>query len=849
MPKKFNDNWYFRKEVKETSDSAGGSNYVTATDWQPVTIPHDWLISDSNNLYQTSIGYYRKAWDASDLQYGQRAILCFDGVYMDCELFVNSQLVGCWQYGYTAFHFDITDFVNLLDPSNNTIMLKVNYQSPNSRWYTGAGIYRDCFMLIKNSTHFAINGIYITPKRQLNDIWHVNIATEIVSDTKNYTVRHKVDSITEGIKTLPNGDLEFFAPQMWSLFNPACYYIISEIVVNGEVVDKVTTRFGFREIQFDPNKGFFLNGKNVKINGVCQHHDLGALGAAVHPDALRRQLTILKSMGVNAIRTAHNPPAKLFMELCDQMGFLVMSEFTDMWKRPKNKYDYARFFEEHSAKDVAAWIRRDRNCPSIIMWSVGNEIVDTHASYVDGLLTLQELVDNVRKHDPQSHAQITLCSNYMAWENTQKCVDILKLVGYNYAEYLYDDHHKKFPDWIIYGGETASTVQSRGVYHFPLAASVLSDDDLQCSALGNSTTSWGAKNAETCIKDHRDRDFIFGQFIWTGTDYIGEPTPYHTKNSYFGQIDTAGFPKDSYYIFKAGWTDFRRAPFIHILPHWDWSPGQPIDVRVCSNVKQVELFLNDVSLGVKDIDLVADYVVPYESGTLRATAIARNGTIVAEHSRHSFGDTASLQLTNTTIGELIFTEITAVDENGNIVENANNRVILSLIEGELLGTDNGDSTDRESYQQADRRLFNGKLLAISKPNSVTDGTFEIYADLDDYDIPVRKIELTNVSKSEKEFEISAELFPKTATPQNIRQLQWRLTDANGIDSPLGTLEVAADGLSAKILPKGDGEAYVRCGVTNGNSHLSIISVFPINITGFGKPFLNPYDFVAGGLYN
>ncbi|MCL2017139.1 MAG: DUF4982 domain-containing protein [Defluviitaleaceae bacterium] len=836
MAKNFNNDWFFRKEVQQANLA------VTTTDWQPVTLPHDWLIADSNNLYETSIGYYKKAWDASDLQPGQRAILCFDGVYMDCELFVNSQLVGVWKYGYTAFHFDITDFINLLDPADNTIMLKVNYQSPNSRWYTGAGIYRDCYLLIKNSTRFAIDGIYINTKRHLNDVWHINVAAEVVSSgNETYTVQHKVDSLSVGIKTLPHGDIEFTSPQLWSLFNPVCYVIISELLVNGQVVDKVSTRFGFREIKFDPQKGFFLNGRNIKINGVCQHHDLGALGAAVHPDALRRQLIMLKSMGVNAIRTAHNPPAKIFMELADEMGFLIMSEISDMWKRPKNKYDYARFFEDWIEKDVAAWIRRDRNCPSIIMWSVGNEIYDTHADYVDGLLTLQRLVGLVRQHDPGEHAHITLCSNYMAWENTQKCVEILKLVGYNYAEYLYDEHHAAHPDWIIYGGETASTVQSRGVYHFPLTASVLSDDDLQCSSLGNSTTSWGAKSAEHCIKDHRDRSFIFGQFIWTGTDYIGEPTPYHTKNSYFGQIDTAGFPKDSYYIFKAGWTDHRRTPFVHILPYWDWSAGQPIDVRVCSNVSKVELFLNNKSLGVQDIDLVGNYIVPYESGTLRACAYARNGSVIAEDFRYSFGDAVQLKLHHTSVGELVFTDIIAVDASGKPVENANNRVNITITDGELLGTDNGDSTDRESYKSASKRLFNGKLLAISKPEN---GNFALFADLDEMDIPVRKIELTK-----REFTITAEIFPKNATANNVGKLTWRLTDANGIDSPLGTIKVAEDGLSAEILPKGDGEAYVRCAVDNERDHASIISVLPFTISGYGKPFLNPYEFVAGGLYN
>ncbi|MCL1997756.1 MAG: DUF4982 domain-containing protein [Turicibacter sp.] len=823
----FNKNWHFKKVTTST-----------ATDWQPVNIPHDWLICDSDRLYETSIGYYKKEWYAAALQANQRAILYFDGVYMDSELYVNDKLVGAWKYGYTAFHYDITDFISPDNPIQ-TIMLKINYQSPNSRWYSGAGIYRDCHLIIKNADHFKIHGIYVTPIKQADNSWNVSIKAEVESHA-NYIVQHTIEN-TENTTVLPTGDIKIADPSLWDTENPHCYTLKSELIVNGKITDTVCTRFGFREIHFDPQTGFYLNGVNLKINGVCQHHDLGALGAAVHRDALYRQMLILKDMGVNAIRTAHNPPAEIFMELADEMGFLVMSEFSDVWKRPKTTYDYARFFEEWIERDVASWIRRDRNCPSIIMWSIGNEIYDTHADYEDGLNTLQMLIDLVKKHDPDTHGHITLCSNYMAWENTQKCADILKLVGYNYAEYLYDEHHKNRPDWIIYGGETAATVQSRGVYHFPLNASVLSDDDLQCSALGNSTTSWGAKSSEICIKNHRDRNFIFGQFIWSGTDYIGEPTPYHTKNSYFGQIDTAGFPKDSYYVFKAGWTNYKKSPFVHLFPYWDWSDGQPIDVRICSNAPKVELFLNNRSLGKKEIDLVANYVVPYERGILKAYAYDENGDIIAEDSRESFGDVKNLSLQHTNMGELVFTHVIAVDSHGKSVDNANNRINISVQGGELIGTDNGDSTDMESYKQSSKRLFGGKLLAISKP---TAPDFSVSAKIDKIDIPVRKIEL-----SEDNFEIVAKIFPKNASAKNIGSLDWRLTNANGVDSSLGKIEPSADGFFARIIPKGDGVAYVRCAVNNGHKHIDIISVLPVKIEGYGRPFLNPYEFVAGSLYN
>lgn len=294
-------------------------------------------------------------------------------------------------------------------------------------------------------------------------------------------------------------------------------------------------------------------------------------------------------MGVNAIRTSHNMPAVELMELADEMGFLILSEGFDMWELPKTTYDYARFFKDWVKRDVASWVRRDRNHPSLIGWSIGNEIYDTHAGERGQEITSM-LLSLVRKHDPRGNGYVTIGSNYMQGENARKCADIVKLAGYNYAERLYEEHHRQHPDWMIYGSETASVLQSRGIYHFPLSQSVLADDDEQCSALGNCTTGWGAKNTEYCIIADRDAEFCVGQFIWTGFDYIGEPTPYSTKNSYFGQFDTAGFPKDSAYIFRAEWTDYKKAPFVHIFPYWDFNPGQEIDIRVTSNAPRVKLF-------------------------------------------------------------------------------------------------------------------------------------------------------------------------------------------------------------------------------------------------------------------
>ncbi|MCL2188299.1 MAG: DUF4982 domain-containing protein [Defluviitaleaceae bacterium] len=864
MIKVFNSGWQFQLE--------GTDN------WQDVTLPHDWLIYDTLNLYKTSVGKYRKTFNPGQLLAGQKVFLHFDGVYMDSTLYINGKNAGEWKHGYTAFSHEITPF---LQAGENEILLTVNYQSPNSRWYSGAGIYRDCYIVVKNAAHFVQDGVYITPVREGKN-WRVHIEAEVAAKQLNYEVRHAIAGLVFDDHNSESGIAHgkkpgrYFAsliasnPQLWDINNPHCYTLISDLYVDGQLQDTVQTRFGFREIAVDANHGFMLNGRRVALNGVCQHHDLGGLGAAVHKDALRRQLEKLREMGVNAIRTAHNPPAAVFMELADEMGFLIQSEFTDMWKKSKTQYDYARFFEEWVARDVAAWVRRDRNCPSVIMWSVGNEIYDTHADAKEGGKTLQMLMNLVKTHDPNRHGLVTFCSNYMPWENTQKCADIIKLIGYNYAEYLYHDHHKAHPDWIIYGGETASTVQSRGVYHFPLAKSLLSDDDLQCSALGNSTTSWGAKTTEACITDHRDAAFTLGQFIWTGTDYIGEPTPYHTKNSYFGQIDTAGFAKDSFYIYQSAWTDFEKNPMVHLFPHWDWNAGQPVDVRIASNAPRVELFLNGKSLGAKNIDhkngkrLTADYIVPYETGEIKAVAYHPDGTVAAETARRSFGDAAQLVLENFNYGELTFTEISAIDVNGNPVENANNRVHVQITNGELLALDNGDSTDYDPYKPAkatshSRKLFNGKLLAITKGAMPV-----ISATLDTHNIPVRKIEIIQLPSFYEDYNFEsnpriksdlvsagsdyiydARIFPENAT---YKTLHWRVTDAGGIDSPLASMETLANS-SIKLTPKGDGEIFVRCAVNNGKNHPDFISMLPVTLAGFGKPFLNPYTFLSGGLHN
>ena len=817
--------------MKSTLLNDGWEFALDGSDFAPVALPHDWLIHDTENLYKNGIGRYRRYLNTDSLQSGQRLFINFDGVYMYSTFYVNEKKAGEWKYGYTAFEFEITDY--LAPNGENTLLMEVNHQSPNSRWYSGAGIYRDVSLKVKNACHFITDGIYVTTAKKDGN-WSYTATAEVETGGKAYELRHSLYE-TGSPRPIENGSDKI---KTWDINSPQLYTLVSELIVDGAVCDTVQTRFGFREIAFDTKLGFSLNGRRMKLYGACMHHDLGALGSAMDKDALRRQFDLLRGMGVNAIRTSHNPPARVFMELADEMGFLIMSELLDMWELPKTTYDYARFFGEWVERDLASWVRRDRNCPSVIMWSVGNEIYDTHVSAERGGTLLKMLSDLVKTHDPNGHAPVTFSSNYMEWENTQKCVDIIKLIGYNYAERLYNDHHQAHPDWIIYGGEVASHVQSRGVYRFPLRQSVLADDDLQCSSLGNCNTSWGAQSAEICALADEQHPFSLGLFIWTGMDYIGEPTPYHTKNSYFGQIDTAGFFKDSYHVYKAAWT---KEPMVHLFPYWDYSPGQIIDVRAATNAHAAELFFEGQSLGRVELGerYIADWSVTYKPGELTVLAYDEAGAVVAKDSRRSFGDTATLKLDTEVYGKLHFVTISAEDTAGNAVENAADRIHVRVTDGELLGLDNGDSSDFEQYKCDNRRLFNGKLLAIVRRTGDKAPTVE--AQIDKSDVAIRKIEITL-----DDLTATAKIFPENATYDD---LEWRLTDAAGIDSLLGTLDVAADARSAQIIPKGDGEMWLRCAARNGREHVVLISQLSLTVSGYGKPLIDPYTFVTGGLAN
>jgi len=891
MERLFNDGWQFVK-------LPNGSRISDAQDaaWSDVDLPHDFLIANEADLYENADGWYRRVLHVPADWLDKAVILRFDGVYMDCDVLLNGAVICTHHYGYTCFDAELT---GRLREGENVLHVHIRHQSPNSRWYSGAGIYRDVTLHVLEKRHIALDGTYVTTRRQGN-AWTLTIETELTGEGTNHPVVHRLlethDVICECVAQV-TGDQAIAVmtvdnPCLWEVGDGGCYTLETTF---GE--QAIFQNVGFREIEITNDRGLFVNGRHVKLHGVCLHHDLGCLGSAFNWHAAFRQLRAMKDMGVNSLRTSHNPPAKWVMDLCDELGILVVDEAFDMWQQPKTTYDYARFFDADVEADVAAWVRRDRNHPSLLMWSIGNEIGDTNNQPEQAGKVAQMLCENVRRHDPNENGLTTIGSNYMPWAGAQHCARFVQAVGYNYGEKLYEKHHAEHPEWAIYGSETASTVSSRGVYRFPMSAPILTDDDLQCSSLANSNTSWGTQNVAKMIAEDLNCEFSLGQYIWTGIDYIGEPTPYHTRNSYFGAMDTALFPKDYWYLYKALWTD---KPMVHIGVHWDWNPGQTIDVPVMVNAASVELFLNGESLGAKDVDLRDPdkcwpvWQVPFAAGELKAIAYGADGAIVAEDIRVTPGDTARIMLCaergemsafvkpvlNATGEDLLFVTISAVDAQGNPVDNACDRVHVSVTgQGMLMGLDNGDSTDRDGYKTTTRRLFNGKLLAVigdvgeegtvhmkvtspgkdaatldipvdrnMNPTGAKRHVLLCREDAMPDETPVRKIELIPLGEKmlnpdRTSVSFRAVTYPSNAMPQ---ELTFRITNAKGIESPCAAYTVEGD--TVTVTAFGDDTVYLRASCNNGYDHARIISQQDIVIEGMGQPNLDPYGFISGGLY-
>lgn len=888
----FNDGWQFCLCDIGTELSA-----LPGRHWYDVELPHDWLINDTSKLYETGEGWYRRSLPCSAEQLSGRVLLNFDGVYMNSTLFVNGKEAGSWTYGYSAFEHDITDF---LHEGENELLLRVSHQSPNTRWYSGAGIFRDVMLKLRPAAYIGTNGVYIHSAPQPEGGWTTEVETDVVGEASDIRMLLEVFDPAGasmggyGLEAHFDGGHEKFTasfnstdPELWSVDDPMLYTLKISLYSGSELLDCVNETFGYRTAEFDPDRGFLLNGEPVKLHGVCMHHDLGALGSALNEAALARQLRIMKEMGVNAIRTSHNMPARRLVQLCDEMGLLVDSEAFDMWEKPKTEFDNHRFFTEHAERDVRSWIERDRNHPCIIMWSIGNEINDTIDPH--GLDITKRLYEYVLKYDPKGNAAPTIGSNYMGDENAQKCSDVVKLAGYNYSEYLYDEHHAKYPGWVIYGSETASAVRSRGIYRFPAELPLLTGEDCQCSSLDNSVVGWGSSAMKSWRLD-RDCPFCCGQFIWTGFDYIGEPTPYNTKNSYFGIVDTAGFPKDIYYFYQSVWLSPEQKKVLHIVPsYWDFIPGQEIDVLIYSNARDVELFLNGKSIGshVMELetsqDMRAHFKVPFEPGVLRVVGHFADGSECSEV-LHTPSDPAAVVLTSdkeTLLADgrdIAFVEISTVDVNGIPVGNARNLIRVEVSgAGRLVGLDNGDSTDYDSYKGDNRRLFSGKLLAmvestlepgeitvrayseglenaelrlvsencgeVSGVSVVTENKFPAVCRAYTGEVPARlllpEVDVNSFDPERRSAEIRAKLLPENCTYDDI---SWSVVRRNGVESNLAQVE--GSGRSAVVTAKGDGEFFVRAMVHNGAEHPQVIADIPFTAEGLGAAVRDAYSFIS-----
>ena len=883
MQRLFNDGWRFAK-----LPLGSGIEDARAADWTRVDLPHDFLIHQADDLYESCDGWYRRALQVPEEWLGKRVLLRFDGVYMDCDVLLNGGIVCAHHYGYTAFDADLTGF---LRSGENELMVHIRHASPNSRWYSGAGIFRDVTLHVLEPRHIPLDGTYVTTARSGKD-WTLTVAAELAGPEGSETLSHRLldgkGNVVAACEVPAAGSsveaaMTVEAPDLWHPDEPNLYTL--ETRLGGQVIRQ---NVGFREYSFSPDTGLSVNGRPVKLRGVCLHHDLGALGAAFHVKAARRQLKAMKTMGVNALRTSHNPPARQMLDLCDELGILVVDELLDMWVRPKTDFDYARFFPTDMPADVASWVRRDRNHPCLLMWSLGNEILDTHLD-ASAVGVAKALHDNVRLHDPKRNGLTTIGSNYMPWEGAQNCAAQVDAAGYNYGEKYYEEHHAAHPDWLIYGSETASALSSRGIYRFPMDVNILSDEDMQCSDLANSINSWGTPDMRRCIVEDLNTPYSMGQFLWTGTDYIGEPTPYRTRSSYFGMMDTACFPKEYWWLIKSLWTD---EPMAHIGVTWDWNPGQTIDIPVMTNAASAELFLNGRSLGRQEVErrdwqrCRPVWRAAFEPGELCARAYDGQGNLIAEDIRRTSGDSASIVLSAEDSAllangeDMTFVTITMADDNGLPVDNAIDRVHVAVTgPGRLLGLDNGDSTDREGYKTTTRRLFSGKLLAmigttkeagvirvtVSSPGKAP-AVLEIPAVeapgregiACDYtcpdtpmpqDVPVRRIDLVplsdgNLTPDRREVIYRVRVLPENAAPQSI---EYRVTSAKGIPSPCAEVIPSEGTVTVRAL--GDGDVYLRATCTNGYGHARVISQQEISIRGVGQAALNPYEFILGGLYD
>lgn len=754
----FNQHWKF---FLGNDPKASAINY-NDTRWRSLSLPHDWGVEGTfskahpatfgGGALPGGTGWYRKQFTVPLSAKGKYVAIDFDGVYRNSEVWINGHLLGKRPNGYIAFRYELSPYLRY--GGKNTIAVKVdNAKQPNARWYSGSGIYRDVKLITLNRTHIAQWGVAVSTPVVNEESAKVKIELKISSALQPGTIatvknlvydqdKKLVASLNttvkiKGYETVLTTNMEVSKPQLWSDLSPYLYTLETQILTGEKLVDTYQTPLGIRTFSFDADKGFILNGRELKIKGVCNHHDLGALGTAFNVRAAERQLQLLKAMGCNGIRTSHNPPASALLDLCDRMGFIVMDEAFDMWVKKKSDFDYHLDFVKWHKKDLQDQILRDRNHASVFIWSVGNEIQEQWGKGADttGRTIARELVAIVK--DLDSSRPVTTANNDVNLYNNLISSGAFEMIGYNYNHDKWKDFHKTYPGKKLIATETTSALQTRGHYDMPSDSMriwptawdkplLTGNADLSCSAYDNCYAPWGSTH-EATLKAFINDPVVSGMYVWTGFDYLGEPTPYEwpARSSYFGILDLAGFPKDVYYLYQSVWTD---KPVLHILPHWNWKTDQVVDVwAYYSQADEVELYLNGVSLGkqTKAGDaLKVTWRVNYKPGQLKAVS-RKNGVVVLEKTIQTAGPAAKLVLhadrsaLHADGKDLSFVTVSITDAKGNIVPDAAHLISYKLTGGALLvGLDNGQPTSHESFKGTKHKAFNGLGLAIIKAGNL-----------------------------------------------------------------------------------------------------------------------------------
>ncbi|MBJ6110623.1 DUF4982 domain-containing protein [Hymenobacter sp. BT523] len=736
--------------------------------WQTVSVPHDWAIYgpfDGNNDLQTvkieqnnektatqkagrtgglpfiGTGWYRRKLAVPGFKAGKRAVLLFDGAMSNAHVFVNGKEVGSWPYGYNSFSFDITPFLKA--GADNTLAVRLQNQSEASRWYPGAGLYRNVHLIVTDDVHVPVWGTYLTTSDITAQSAKVKLRTQVAVPTGTRPALRLVTEIRDAagkvVATTTSNlgttgkpefeqNLDLPQPKLWSPETPVLYTAASKLYAGQTLKDEYRTRFGVRSFKFEAGKGFSLNGQPRKFKGVCNHHDLGPLGAAVNTAALRRQLALLKDMGCDAIRTSHNMPAPELVALADEMGFMLMVEAFDEWKAPKVKNGYSQYFDQWAEKDLVNMVQRDRNHPSVIMWSIGNEVPDQ--SNPNGPILAKRLQDIVRREDPTR----PIAAGMDRFDDDFKygMAPAVEIPGFNYKPHRYAEALSKLPQGFLLGSETASTVSSRGVYKFPVVtAKEKKYDDNQCSSYDLEACSWSQTPDEEFVQQD-DIANVIGEFVWTGFDYLGEPTPYDEKwpshSSMFGMLDLAGMPKDRYYLYRARWNTAQ--PTVHLLPHWTWPgrEGQTTPVFCYTSYPSAELFVNGVSQGrqtkAKSDKPQTRYRlmwndVKYAPGSIKVVAYDAQGKAVAEETVRTAGQPHHIRLVadHSTLAadgqDLAYVTARVEDKDGNLCPDAADQLQVAVTgAGRFRAMANGDPTSLELFHQPQMHAFHGQMVAI-----------------------------------------------------------------------------------------------------------------------------------------